>query len=312
VIVVTAVGKVTFQFYWRGRKDQIREVAWTRPLPWAELPRVGDSIQGLTVPHRSPPVVLEVTWDANGSVVIRLSDVVAAETVEKSTALTKRPPEASVTNPAQNPYANPDRITRCIVWLLNVVERVTVYELLYGQVFAPIRGWWERKRKKNSGDKPPVGGYAWFYVAVGLVYLSLVLAFGWGAWLLIVLLPALRLFDLVRWYADLLLDRGHHSLVSSERSLFFVFLNLIEITLIAAIWLRAGQPDGSGSSALYDSFLLVTQLDAPHGLAGLWVKLGIVAVEAAALVLLAGGVALLVAEIGEKLRVTGEWQGTRK
>jgi hypothetical protein len=155
------------------------------------------------------------------------------------------------------------------------------------------------------------------YVFLWLVYLGLVLPFspewgGWGAWILVFFLPVVRMLDLTRWYADLLLDRAHNNLISGERSLSLVFLNLIEVMLIGAIWLRAaGQPDSAGS-ALYDSFLLVAQLANPMHVTGLWIRLGTVAIEVASLVLLAGGVALLVSEIGEKLRITGEWQGTRK
>jgi hypothetical protein len=290
-----------FEFYWRGRKNHIRRISWTEPSQWCELPRVGDSIKGLSVPRPTDPVVLEVSWITDGSARIRLNDVIEDATPEESRFLPKVPEGVAVSTPKHDPLENNDKVIQRVVWLLNLVEHVTPYELL--NRFLLPRSW-------RSGS------YAWFYVFGWLIVLALVLAFspdwgGWPAWLFVAVIPAVRVFDLLRWNADLLLDRAHNNLVSSERSLSLVFLNLIEVSLIGAIWLSAaGQPEGAGS-ALYDSFLLVTQLANPH-VAGLWIQLGMVAVEVVSLVLLAGGVALLVAEVGEKLRVTGEWQGARK
>ena len=72
------------------------------------------------------------------------------------------------------------------------------------------------------------------------------------------------MFDLIRWWADFLLDRAHFRVVSPERNLLFVVFNLLEIMPIGAIWFVAGGVAPSAKSALYTSFALVTQLQLPH------------------------------------------------
>ena len=287
-------GEVTFKFYWRGRKNQIREIIWTETAPWPELPRVGDSVEGLRVRRRKTPVVMAVSWNTKGSVLIQLNDVVEDKTDQESEFLANVPDE-HVSTPEHDPLENSDWVTQKIVQFLNRLEDFTPYERIYRRL--PC------KRRSMS--------YAWYYVGVWLVMLIVMLVFlpRWGGWeLLFMLIPLVRLLDLLRWYADLLLDRAHNNLASGERSLLLVFLNLIEITLIGAIWLRAA--GSTAASAVRDSFMLVTQLDSPAR-QGAW-DVGTVTVEVAALVLLAGGVAVLVGEVSEKLRVTGEWQGARK
>lgn len=119
-----------------------------------------------------------------------------------------------------------------------------------------------------------------------------------------------RMFDLLRWYADLLLDKAHSHWLSNERNLLFVALNLAETALIGAIWLKAAGESPSALGALYESFGVVTQLGDLSVGGGAAPKIGLALTEITALVLLVGGVAILVGEVQEKLRTTGRWWGT--
>ena len=161
---------------------------------------------------------------------------------------------------------------------------------------------------------------AYYYVVGWLCVLAAILATSdaWvDAWrplfIALVCIPAYRMFDILRWYADFLLDRRHNHVVSTERNLVFVFANLVETALIAAIWLQASGASATPGSALFDAFALVTQLALPELAEGGWAKIGVVMTEITALTLLLGGVAVLVAEVQEKINSsTGEWRGEAK
>jgi hypothetical protein len=124
---------------------------------------------------------------------------------------------------------------------------------------------------------------------------------------IVVLIPAYRAFDLLRWSADFLLDRNHYHVVSPERNLVFSVLNLAETMLIGAIWLRAAGGESTVGTALFSGFTLVTQLSLPDARTG-WAKLAIAVTEVEALVLLLGGVAVLISEVQEKVYSSGEWR----
>ena len=89
---------------------------------------------------------------------------------------------------------------------------------------------------------------------------------------------------------------AHNSVVSSV----FVFLNLIEVTLIGAIWLKAAGQPRHAAGAFYDSFQQVSQLGAST-VSGHWAKASQMVTEVAALVLLVGGVAILIAKVQSAL-----------
>lgn len=92
--------------------------------------------------------------------------------------------------------------------------------------------------------------FAYWYVLAWLVVLTAGLATSiswfsapeWVRWLLVVA-PLYRLADVVRWWLDLLLDRRHYMVLAFERNLLFLGLNLVELTLVGAILLRATGTD---------------------------------------------------------------------
>ena len=92
----------------------------------------------------------------------------------------------------------------------------------------------------------------------------------------------------------------------------FAVANLVEVAMIAAIFLRASGDLATPGSAMYGGFTLVTQLDLPaaDGVTG---KVAIAATEIAALVILFVGVASLIAAIfQDKVKAVGEWTGTSR
>jgi hypothetical protein len=191
---------------------------------------------------------------------------------------------------------NADAGVRLIVRVLDVLERGVLYELLYR---------WKRLRSPNL---------AWGYVLCWIAALTVMVATTtlWddyrGLRIAMALVAAYRAFDLLRWYSDFLLDERHNHVLSRERNLVFAVLNLVETILIAAIWLEAtGASEATGSS-LFVSFALVTQLDLP-AVATFWAKAAVVVTEAMALTILLGGIAVLIAEVQDKVHSTGTWRG---
>lgn len=204
-----------------------------------------------------------------------------------------------MTEPVQR---QPDPGVRAIVRLINALERAVIYEWL---CVIP----WCRSPK-----------LAYFYVGGWICVLVTILATSeeWAdaprpLFVLLVCIPAYRIFDILRWYADFLLDRAHNLVVSTERNLVFVVANVVEAALIGAIWLQASGEAATPGSALFDGFALVTQLALPELAEGGWAKVGVVITEITALTLLLGGVAVLVAEVQEKVESReGEWRGPNK
>ena len=192
---------------------------------------------------------------------------------------------------------NADAGVRFIVRGIDASEKAILYEHLY------------RLKRFQTPN------LAWWYVLawIGVLFLILATSFAWAdsnraLLIAMTLVPAYRAFDVLRWYADFLLDKRHNHVLSPERNLLFVVVNLVEATLIGAIWLRASGAVASAGSAAYRSFALVTQLELP-AVAGGWAKAAVVVTEVMALTLLFGGVAVLIAEVQRKVASTGTWRG---
>ena len=125
--------------------------------------------------------------------------------------------------------------------------------------------------------------YEWLcrWTPLGPVHLAYPYVLGWLALLVAILLTddwwisnsvavgilvgvaAYRAFDITRWLLDFFLDRSHWAIVSAERNLVFVVLNLAEVAVIGAIWFRATDAASTSGAALFQGFTLVTQLGYP-------------------------------------------------
>ena len=132
----------------------------------------------------------------------------------------------------------------------------------------------------------------------------------WARWV-IALVVMYRLWDIVRWWADLLVDRRHYRFVSRERNVVFLVLNLLGSCFVCAVLFRAAGKLGSLSGSWFDAFFLVTQLNFPAADTSFWQQIAKVIIEASSLLLLLGGLSALVDLIGSKL-TEGPWHGPKR
>jgi hypothetical protein len=196
-------------------------------------------------------------------------------------------------------FKNPDPGVQRVVQILERGERTVPY-------------WWFINRFPQRYRN---ARFAYKYVAWAMSGLAAVFVASiwwtktpeWARWLIVVL-PMYRLWDIVRWWVDLLIDRRHYQVVSRERNVVFLALNLLEIIFICAILLRAAGKPGSLSGSWFDSFFLVTQLNFPGRDTAFWEQVAKVIIEVSSLVLLLGGLSALVDLIGGKL-TEGPWHG---
>lgn len=192
---------------------------------------------------------------------------------------------------------NPDPGVRLIVRGLNWLEQwFALYEWLY----------------RIPRLRSPLLAYGYVFAWIVALASLLLTSSAWidsAHWVvvIVVLIPAYRAFDLLRWSAGFLLDKNHSHVLSPERNLVFSVLNLAETMLIGAIWLRAAGGESTVGTALFAGFTLVTQLSLPDADTG-WAKLAIAVTELLALVLLLGGVAVLISEVQEKVYSSGKWR----
>jgi len=126
-------------------------------------------------------------------------------------------------------------------------------------------------------------------------------------WLLVLLLPAYRYLDIVRWWLSALLNPRHRTFMSFSRNLLFLALNLAELSLVTAILLVSTQPLAARWDSWLDAGFLTLQLSLPergstlHSIAQLMGAGG-------SLLLLVAALAVVITGIAEKF-VEGRWTG---
>lgn len=123
-------------------------------------------------------------------------------------------------------WRNPDPIVERIVQLLERGERTVPY-------------WWLTNADRFGGRfANPRLAYAYWLVWTSILLAALVSS---GYWLdagtvvttFVVVGVTYRLWDIVRWWTDFLIDRRHFAVLSRERNVVFLALNLIELTIVA-------------------------------------------------------------------------------
>jgi hypothetical protein len=194
-------------------------------------------------------------------------------------------------------FKNPDPGVQRIVEFLELGERTVLYTYLV-------------KFRRFANPR-----FAYTYALAALLILVAFLSTS-ASWRdtpvltrsLIVVVPLYRLWDIVRWWVDLLVDRRHYMVVSRERNLIFLALNLLEVVFVGAILFSASGVSRSTSGAWFDSFFLVTQLAFPTHGSTFWGNAATALIEFSSLVLLLGGLSTLVDLIGSKLK-EGAWHG---
>jgi hypothetical protein len=194
-------------------------------------------------------------------------------------------------------FKNPDPGVQRLVEILEIGERTVPY-------------WWLSRSERLGNERLAYRYVAWTIVVLAAIFVTSIWWKNtpeWARWLIVVL-PMYRLWDIVRWWADLLVDRRHYRVVSRERNVVFLALNLFEIVFICSILFRAAGKPGSLSGSWFDSFFLVTQLSFPGNDTAFWQQVATAIVEGSSLILLLGGLSALVDLIGGKFR-EGEWRG---
>jgi hypothetical protein len=176
----------------------------------------------------------------------------------------------------------PDASVRFVVTILDFLRWAMPYE-------------WAAALARRSGRRLGPNFIAAYAVA-WLGALALVFAFApsmdeptkWGA----AIVPAWCICEVTRWWLSVLLNRRHNRFVSFERNIVYLFVNLAQVIVAGATFLRMTSPDQSAVKALFDSFSLATLLsNTPHA-SGLHDAAQAITVSAS-LVLVAGGLTIL-------------------
>lgn len=207
-----------------------------------------------------------------------------------------------VTVPATDLYAT----VRLVLGLLRRCQRLSLYR--------PAVRVWARNENTNRrrAQVAPIYVLACSIVLLSLLFSSELWADNRKFELLAVAIGAYRMVDIVSFHSLLLLSRSatDNTVAGYERNLILLGGNLMEISLICAIWFRAaGSP--TALEAWYNGFLTATLVSAPaasQSLAGPPAETAVPAVltVAAAIVLLLGGLSTLLSLIGRKF---GEYGG---
>ena len=167
-------------------------------------------------------------------------------------------------------FKNPDPGVQRIVEILKLGKRTVLYGLL-------IRHLPQRYKNERLAYKY-VGSAMLCLAALFVTSIWWMKTPEWVRWL-VVLLPMYRLWDIVRWWVNLLIDRRHFRVVSRERNVIFLAFNLVEIVFIGAILFRAAGNAGSLSGSWFDSFFLVTQLNLPAKDTAFWEQVAKAVIE---------------------------------
>lgn len=194
-------------------------------------------------------------------------------------------------------YSNPDTVVQRIVEIINAFE----FAVLYPWLLRLARRRWANARI----------GFAYVYVAGWALILLAALGTGryWaGSWwaAVAVFAAAWRTLDIARWWSDFLLDRRHRVLVSRERNLVCLILNLFEVTLAGAVFFRATGIFHTAHDAWFGALFEATQLGLPDGTNHFWNAVAVAAVEVTSLLLLLGGLGTLVGIISAKVGDTSD------
>jgi hypothetical protein len=194
---------------------------------------------------------------------------------------------------AEESWDEPHAIVRAVV---------SAHKLFDAQVspyYRLMRRFWSGR---SPADFAPVYVLGW----LGVLILLLAATPLWrGA---VVVMPilvagiaAFRWLDAVLFEVGVILDRRQDLLAGYERSLVLAVLNLLELSIIGAIWLLALGSDGSVGRIWLHTFSLTTLTGTPEYGDG-WQALAQALTQVGGMVFLAGAIAILLGVIGERFR----------
>jgi hypothetical protein len=214
---------------------------------------------------------------------------------------TRKPPQAQSHASAQ--YAFVD----AVVAVIAALQRCSLY--------GPLLSAWARNEDTNRRRAQVAPAYVlgWLLVDLALLLSSPVWLESSLATIVAVAIAGYRYLDIVLYQLRIMLSRGPEQtvLAAFDRSLILLAFNVVELSLLSGIWLRAaGLANTTG--AWFAGFLLTTLMSTPSNVrtlsstAGTEVNLATVATICGALVLLLGGLTLLIGLIGQKFHEFSE------
>ncbi len=189
---------------------------------------------------------------------------------------------------------------------LATIQRMSLY--------GPIVRAWARNDDTNRrrAQVAPAYTLGWLFLAALILLVSSVWASATLPALLAVAIATYRFVDIVSFHVRLLLSRhpDQTTVASLDRSLILLTCNVVELSVLSGIWLRAAGV-ASSTGAWFSGFLLTTLVSTPKGqyvssTAGTEIDLATVATICGALILLIGGAALLIGLIGQRFREHAE------
>jgi diadenosine tetraphosphate (Ap4A) HIT family hydrolase len=187
----------------------------------------------------------------------------------------------------------PHAVVRCVVALHRWFDR-------HASPYGPLsRQLWSRRW--SGAAFAPVYVGMWLVVLAGLLAIDGVRHLPWWMRLFTAFVAGFRWVDAVLYEVGILLDRSQNWLSGFERSVILAGANLVEVSLIGAIWLLALEwGPGLGATWLH-SFSLVTLSGAPI-YQGTGTAVAQVATLGGGLVFLGGAIALLLGGLGDRMR----------
>jgi hypothetical protein len=206
-------------------------------------------------------------------------------------------------DPASARYAFVDAVVSAIAAL----QRLSLY--------GPLLRTWARKEDTNRRRAQVAPAYVlgWLLVDLAMLLSSRSWLESSLATVAVVAIAGYRFLDIVLYQLRLMLSRGPEQtvLAAFDRSLILLAFNVVELSLLSGIWLRAaGLANTTGS--WFAGFLLTTLMATPSRVASLSstarteVNVATVATICGALVLLLGGLTLLIGLIGQKFHEFSE------
>jgi hypothetical protein len=194
-----------------------------------------------------------------------------------------------------------------VVGVIAALQRLSLYNLA-------LRAW---ARKENTNRRraqvAPAYVLGWLAADTALLFSSPAWVSSSSASAVCAAIAAYRFLDIVLFQIRIMLSRGPEQtvLAAFDRSLIMLAINVVELTLISGVWLRASGI-GSTTGAWFSGFMLTTFVGTPEkpspltSTMGTEIDLTTVATVSGALVLLVGGLGLLIGLIGQKFR---EYEG---
>lgn len=190
-----------------------------------------------------------------------------------------------------------------VLGMIDFAQRISLY--------GPLLRLWSRRENTNRRRAQVAPAYVsgWLLLDFALLFTSPLWIGSEPASIACAAVAGYRFLDIVLFQLEVMLSRRpeHKVFAAFERSLILLALNVIELTLISGVWLRASGLGGT-TGAWFAGFMLTTLISAPDkspalgSVAGTEVDLASVATVCGALLLLIGGLGLLIGLLAQKFR----------